>query len=121
MCGRQPEGVCGAPPQLASPKLSFFPQWYDQVTSYMHALGASRPLNTTPPLPRRSCESFLPPKQHSTPSVTAIFDAQGGALPQVVTRVAPKSVFGGTVSPSYQAMASGGRSPPVTAPPVPPA
>src|SRR5437773_10366593 len=101
MCGRQPDGVWGAPPQLASPKLSFLPQWNHQVTSYIPSAGAEIPLMTAPPLPRSNCDSFLPPEQHSIPSLIASRDGQGPAL-HVEIVVAPKSVLGGTASPPYQ-------------------
>src|SRR3954454_5273663 len=102
MCGRQPDFVCGSPPQVVSPKLSSLPQWNHQVTSYMPSLGASIPLNTAPPVPRRSCDNFDPPEQHSMPSLIAAIDAHGGAVPHFATLVAPNNVFGGMASASYQ-------------------
>src|SRR3954449_1942675 len=50
--GRQPAGVVGGsvwPPQCLSPKLSLFPQWYHQVTSYMPSLAAATSLNCSQP------------------------------------------------------------------------
>src|SRR5690349_2073626 len=99
-CGRQPDGVWGAPPQPASPKLSFLPQWNHQVTSYMPSLGAMTLLKVTPPRPRSSCETFLPAEQHSRPSLIASVDMQVPA-PQFPITLPPKSMLAGD-SASYQ-------------------
>src|SRR5437773_10529531 len=76
LCGRQPAAVVGGlvwPPQCLSPKLSLFPQWYHQVTSYMPSAGADTLLYCSQPWrPSVIQVTWPPPELQSMPGLGGV-------------------------------------------------